>query len=250
MTTPLALPTPLALALAAARAQRRFYAYDAAERPQDPYLVQAEVARLANTSASGWKTGFGPDRTPIAGPIFACDMRENGGTYRLVPDEQVLVEVELAIRLARDLPAGRACSIDDVLAATAEMLVGIELIGTRFADPDAAPFEARLADNLNNGAYVTGEGTSDFAGLARAGLRMRLWIDGALAGDHPGVHPDGDPLTGVAAWASSQADRLGGLKAGQVLTTGSLNKPAPISRAARIEAELEGLGRVRLQIVS
>jgi 2-keto-4-pentenoate hydratase len=85
-------------------------------------------------------------------------------------------------------------------------------------------------------------------GLAREGLRMRLWIDGALVGDHPGVHPDGDPLTGVAAWASAQADRLGGLKAGQVLTTGSLNRPAPVSGAARIEAELEGLGRVGLQI--
>ncbi len=244
------MTTPLALALAAARAQRRFHAYSAAERPLDPYLVQAEVASLAKTSAVGWKTGFGPDRTPIAGPIFASDMRENGGTYRLIPGEQVLVEVELAIRLARDLPPGRVYSIHDVLAATAEMLVGIELIGTRYADPDAVPFEARLADNLNNGAYVTGEGTRDFASLPREGLRLRLWIDGALSADHPGVHPDGDPLTGVAAWASAQADRLGGLKAGQVITTGSLNKPAPISRPARLEAELEGLGRVRLQIVS
>jgi 2-keto-4-pentenoate hydratase len=244
------MTTPLALALAAARAQRRFHAYSAAERPTDPYLVQAEVAGLAKTGVAGWNTGFGPDRTPVAGPIFACDMRENGGTYRLISGEQVLVEVELAIRLARDLPAGRGYSIADVLAATEEVLVGLELIGTRYADPDAAPFEARLADNLNNSAYAAGEGTRDFASLARAGLRMRLWIDGALSADHPGVHPDGDPLTGVAAWASAQADRLGGLKAGQVITTGSLNKPTPLSGAARLEAELEGLGRVRLNIVS
>jgi 2-keto-4-pentenoate hydratase len=242
------MTTPLALALAAARAQRRFHACSATERPLDPYLVQAEVANLAGTGAAGWKTGFGPDRTPIAGPIFASDMRENGGTYQLIPGEQVLVEVELAIRLARDLPPGRVYSIEDVLDATEEMLVGIELIGTRYADADDAPFEARLADNLNNGAYVTGEGTRDFASLAREGLRMRLWIDGAQTADHPGVHPDGDPLTGVAAWASAQADRLGGLKAGQVITTGSLNKPAPISGPARIEAELSGLGRVRLQV--
>lgn len=242
------MTTPLALALAAARRDRRFHAYAEAERPVDPYLVQAEVAALTGTAAAGWKTGFGPDRTPIAGPIFASDMRDNGGTYRLVPGETVLVEVELAIRLARDLPPGRVFSIDDVLAATAEMLVGIELIGTRYANADAAPFAARLADNLNNGAYVAGEGTCDFAGLARQGLPMRLWIDGGLVADHPGVHPDGDPLLGVAAWASAQADRLGGLKAGQVITTGSLNKTTPLSGGARIEAELEGLGRVRLQI--
>jgi 2-keto-4-pentenoate hydratase len=242
------MTTPLALALAAARARRRFHPFSAAERPQDPYIVQAEVARLAGTGVAGWKTGFGPDRTPIAGPIFASDMRESGGVYKLMPGEKVLVEVELAVRLARDLPAGRAYSIADVLSASADMLVGIELIGTRFADPEAAPFEARLADNLNNGAYVAGEGRGDFSGLARESLPLRLWIDGALAADHPGVHPDGDPLTGVAAWASAQVDRLGGLKAGQVITTGSLNAPAPISGPARIEAELAGLGRVRLLI--
>lgn len=242
------MTTTLALALAAARTERRFHAYVASEAPQDPYLVQAEVASLLGTGVAGWKTGFSPDRTPIAGPIFACDMSENGGTRRLIPGETALVEVELAIRLARDLPPGRVYSIEDVLAATDEMLVGVELIGTRYADPDAAPFAARLADNLNNGSYVTGEGTRDFAGLARHGLPLRLWIDGALAADHAGVHPDGDPLTGVAAWASAQADRLGGLKAGQVITTGSLNRTTPISGPARIEAELEGLGRVRLQV--
>ncbi len=243
--------TPLAQALAAARRQRRLHDYSATEAPADPYRVQAEVARLTGTVAAGWKTGFGPDRdrTPIAGPIFGSDLLPDGGIYRLVPGEQVLVEVELALRLARDLPAGRTYSIADVLAASEEMLVGIELIGTRYANADSAPFAARLADNLNNGAYVTGEGVRDFATLARISLPMRLWIDGALVADRPGVHPDGDPLTGVAAWACAQADRLGGLKAGQVITTGSLNTPAPLSRPTRLEAELAGLGRVRLEIV-
>jgi len=243
--------TPLAQALAAARRQRRFHAYSAMEGPDDPYRVQAEVASLTGTVAAGWKTGFGPDRdrTPIAGPIFASDLYASGETCRLVPGEQVLVEVELAVRLARDLPPGRRYSIDDILAASGEMLVGLELIGTRYAQADSVPFVARLADNLNNGAYVTGEGVRDFATLARISLPMRLWIDGVLVADRPGVHPDGDPLTGVAAWASAQADRLGGLKAGQVITTGSLNTPAPLSRPARIEAELAGLGRVRLEIV-
>jgi 2-keto-4-pentenoate hydratase len=243
--------TPLARALAAARRQRRFHAYDALDAPDDPYRVQAEVASLTGTVAAGWKTGFGPDRdrTPIAGPIFASDLYANGETYRLVPGEQVLVEVELAVRLARDLPPGRRYSIDDILAASEEMLIGLELIGTRYAQADSAPFAARLADNLNNGAYVRGEGTRDFAALGREALPMRLWIDGGLVADQPGVHPDGDPLTGVAAWAGAQMDRMGGLREGQVITTGSLNTPVAISDGARIEAELAGLGRVRLEIV-
>jgi 2-keto-4-pentenoate hydratase len=242
------MTSPLALALAAARQNRRLHAYADAERSDDPYEVQAQVARLTGARVAGWKTGFGPDKTPIAGPIFASDMVASGAIYRLAPGATVLVEVELAIRLARDLPPGRGCTIEDLLAATGEMLVGIELIGTRYANPDAAPFAARLADNLNNGAFVAGAGVQDFSRLPRSHLNVRLWIDGALVADHPGVHPDGDPLTGAAAWAGAQADRLGGLKAGQIITTGSLNTPAPVSGGARIEAELQELGRVALVI--
>jgi 2-keto-4-pentenoate hydratase len=160
----------------------------------------------------------------------------------------VKIEVELAIRLSRDLPPGRSYTVNDVLDATADMLVGIELVGSRYGDPEAAPFAARLADNFNNAAYVAGAGRADVAAIARSALPCRLWIDGRLVADHPGLHPDGDPLVPVAAWASAQADRLGGLRAGQVITTGSLNKPLPLARAARIEAELEGLGRVRLDL--
>lgn len=244
----------LARALADARLSRRPHAFSPKQAPADTadaYRIQAEVAQVLGTGAAGWKTGFAPtpERTPMAGPIFACDMVKNGGSYALAAGEEVKVEVELAIRLGRDLPPGPTYSVADILAATAEMLVGIELVGTRYAEPDAAPFAARLADNFNNAFYVTGEGRTDFAALARVGLPCRLWIDGTLVADHPGVHPDGDPLAPVAAWACAQADRLGGLRAGQIITTGSLNQPVPLSGPARIEAELEGLGRVRLSLM-
>jgi 2-keto-4-pentenoate hydratase len=38
------------------------------------------------------------------------------------------------------------------------------------------------------------------------------------------------------------------LRAGQFITTGSLNKIFRLSQAARIEAEIEGLGRARLDL--
>jgi 2-keto-4-pentenoate hydratase len=39
------------------------------------------------------------------------------------------------------------------------------------------------------------------------------------------------------------------MKAGQIVTTGSLHKPIPIERPARIRADVEGVGEVALDIV-
>ncbi|MDB5649733.1 MAG: hypothetical protein JWL62_1253 [Hyphomicrobiales bacterium] len=245
----------LAARLAEARHTRQPYELEASATPADAaaaYATQADVAARLGTTVAGWKVGFAPtpDKAPMAGPMFACDFRENGGTYRLAPGETVMVEAELALRLAQDLPPrpGAPYTESEILAATGEMLVGIELVGTRYTDPDAAPFTARLADNFNNAAYVVGQGIRDFAGLDRARLRCHLWIDGTCVNDRIGGHGDGDPLLPMLAWASHQVDALGGLKAGQVITTGSLNAPVALSGSARIEAELAGLGRVTLNL--
>jgi len=239
--------------LANARMTRTFHAFQAGEAPADhagAYAIQAEVAKLTSNEVAGWKTGFAPQGQglAIAGPLFSSDTRPNGGAYRLARGEWVIVEVELAIRLARDLPKGPVYSIDDILDATDEVLCAIELVGTRYADFDAPPFEAKLADNLNNAGFVAGSGQRDVRAVARSGMALKLWRDGALMADHEACHNDGEPLLAVAAFASQQPDHLGGFKAGHYVTTGSLNKLLKIDGPAEFKAELGGIGNVSLRI--
>ena len=239
--------------LVAARKARSLHRWQAQEGPADhdgAYQVQADVARLSGEAVAGWKTGFAPDGSgrPIAGPIFAGDCRPDGGVYRLGAGQWVIVELELAIRLARDLPPGRKYGIDDILAASSEVLAAIELVGTRYADFDGTPFEAKLADNLNNGGFVAGTGSADVRRVARNGMALKLWRDGALIADHEARHNDGEPLLAVAAFAAAGVDRLGGLKAGQIVTTGSLNKLLKVDGPAEFKGELGGIGSVSLRI--
>ena len=239
--------------LANARLTGSFHAYQAGEGPADhagAYAIQAQVAKLTGNGVAGWKTGFAPQGQgiAIAGPLFSGDTRPNGGAYRLAKGAWVIVEVELAIRLARDLPKGPVYSIDDILEATDEVLTAIELVGTRYADFDAPPFEAKLADNLNNAGFVAGSGRRDVRAVARSGMALKLWRDGALIADHEARHNDGEPLLAVAAFASQQPDHLGGLKAGHYVTTGSLNKLLKIDGPAEFKAELGGIGHVSLRI--
>ncbi len=243
----------LAENLASARRARKFHLWQALEGPADhagAYGVQAEVARLTGQSVSGWKAGFAPEGEgrAIAGPLFSGDLRPDGGLYRLSPGEWVIVELELAIRLSRDLPRGPTYSVESILDATDEVLVAIELVGTRYADFEATPFEAKLADNLNNAGFVAGSGRRDVRAVARGGMGLKIWRDGALIADHEARHNDGEPLLAVAAFASQQPDHLGGLKAGHYVTTGSLNKLLKVDGPAEFKGELGGIGGVSLRI--
>jgi len=248
--------SPLADCLVTARKGKRQAGYQPQLLPVDnaaAYAVQAEVAGALATVPAGWKVGLIPGGGGAFGaPILACDLMTSGATYGLAPDMGgVKVEAELALRLARDLPprAGRPYTRQDILDAVGEVFVGIELVVTRFNNVEDAPFAAKLADNFSNGAYVVGGGTKTFAAIDLSQIRCRLSVDGEIANDRLGGHGDGDPLVPVVAWASAQCDLLGGLKAGQFITTGTLNVPVALNRAAKLEASLERIGAVSLAVI-
>ena len=132
------------------------------------------------------------------------------------------------------------------------IFVGIELIVSRFADPARAGFATRVGDSFSNGAYAIGARLRDFRALDLARLPCRLVVGGEVRNERVGGHADGDPLTAAVAWANRQVDRLGGLRAGQFLTTGTLNEPvlvqAPLAAPVLIEAALGGIGQARLTL--
>jgi 2-keto-4-pentenoate hydratase len=247
--------SPLADRLVSARKGNGQTAFEPRLAPVDnaaAYAIQAEVAGALGTVPAGWKVGLIPGGGAFAAPILAADLMASGATYGLAPTlGGVKVEAELAVRLARDLPprAGKSYSRQDILDAIGEIFVGIELVATRFNNVDDAPFAAKLADNFNNGAYVVGGGTKTFKAIDLSQIRCRLSVDGEITNDKLGGHGDGDPLVPVIAWASAQCDLLGGLKAGQFITTGTLNVPVALERAALLEASLEGVGAVSLAVV-
>jgi 2-keto-4-pentenoate hydratase len=224
--------------------------FEAALAPRDAAAamrVQRDVASRLGIRVGGWKAGFSPDGVPFAGPLDAGTIVPSPGTRNLAPGDHVIVEVELAFRLARDLPS-RETSRDDVLAAIGEAIVGIELIRGRLGEPPDVPFLAFLADNAGNDGYVVGASTRDFRPLDLPRLRCRLCVDGVAVHDKLGGHPQGDPIEPIRAYLAHANDALGGLRAGHVITTGSLTTPIRAAKPGRFEASIEGIGEVRLDV--
>lgn len=244
--------SPLAALIAKARRARAALPVDPALTPADLHaalVIQAEVAAELGETAAGWKVGFTPDGAAWAAPIFAGDMRT--GEYRLGEGETVKVEGELGVRFARDLPArpGKPYSRAEVLDAIGEVFAGIELVASRFADSANTAFLARIGDSFSNLTYTIGGGTKDFRALDLSKLPCRIAFDGATKHEATGGHANGDPLIPLVAWASEQIDYLGGMKAGQFLTTGTLNTPIPVDQPTSIHLAIGGVGEAKLALV-
>lgn len=244
-------PTASALAarLVALRRQNANATFDPSLAPADAaaaMAVQAEVTQALGERVAGWKVGIGGDGVPFAAPLYASVLHAAPVTLPVGP--YLLIEMEVAVRLARDLPPGvyaRAAILDAIDA----VLPGIEVLRGRLGEPPAIPFHAFLADNGANVAYITGTPVTSFRALDLTSLPCRLTIGGAVVHEKVGGHPQNDPIEPIRAYLARANDRLGGLRAGHVVTTGSLNKPVRVERATNVEVAIEGLGVAMLALV-
>jgi 2-keto-4-pentenoate hydratase len=240
-------------ALVAARRSGTRLVLDPETVPADipeAFAVQTAVAHALGARVAGWKVGFAPDSDqPVAAPMFQDGFRAAGGSWKLPANAPLIVEVEIAFRLARDLPLrDRPYTREEILAAADAVLIGLELIASRVGEAKDVPYPTFLADNIGNLGYVTGDEIRDFAALDLTALRCRLRLDGEVVHDAVGGHPQRDPVEPLRAWASCAVDGLAGLRQGQIVTTGSLSGVTRVHRPAVLDADIEGIGAVTLDV--
>jgi 2-keto-4-pentenoate hydratase len=202
--------------------------------------VQGELARLLGEQVSGWKVAVGPGGTAVAAPLLRGSVHASGAAVPLLRDGTARIEVELALRLSRDVPG--EVRLEELGEFVSEILVGIEVLETRYAGE--APFPVFMADNLGNGGYVIGSGVPFSGDRISKNLCCTVKVDGSIVFDSACAHPNQDPLTPFFAAAAAPPRVLGGLKRGQIVTTGNLCGVIPISGPAQISAEVGGIGKV------
>lgn len=209
--------------------------------------VQGQVRERLKRPVAGWKVAIAAEKRAIAAPLL--DLHPAGCEIGLFSGCKI--EIELAVRLASDLPrrVGSSYKRADVIEAAEHALLGVEIIGGRFDDASNLPFLSFLADNLGNNGYVTAHQLPLSVLSERNKRDCRVTLGNLTLYDGPAVHPAGDPLAPLLAYANAQNDRVGGLRAGQVVTTGSICGVLPIRSCGLLKVEVTGIGRLEFRFV-
>ncbi|RUT31345.1 hydratase [Arsenicitalea aurantiaca] len=234
-------PQALGRALADARAARKRLSAASLEAPTgtaDAAAAQAALFEALGVEAQGWKVGIRPDGA-MAAPMHPIHEGEDAVfPYR----ENIILEIEIGVRLGSDLPArgegAPAYGHAEIEAAVETGFLGLEVVDSTLEEGNKAPFPLFLADLMGNGGYVVGPTLERDAALAPEG-EIVLLLDGEEIFRGPAVHPNADPIAPILGYANGQFDRLGGLKAGQIVTTGALCI-APLPGPGLLEARMNG----------
>lgn len=241
-----------ALALTEARRQRRRTILDARLRPTDEaqaYAIQdAVTARLASVDGAmvrGWKVGAsGPGARPTAAPIYTV----LASPARIDPNvlHMLAIEAEIAVLCGHDLPPrSRPYETAEVLAALAGLRVAIEVCDTRLDDWQSATDLTKLADNQLNQALVLGAAIAATTHVDFLAQPVVVRVNGRVLRQATGGHAMGDPVT-LLPWLANHAARLGGLKRGDAVTTGSWTGMHFVESGDQVMVEFPGLGEARL----
>ncbi|MEO8741381.1 MAG: 2-keto-4-pentenoate hydratase [Casimicrobiaceae bacterium] len=185
--------------------------------------IQRRMTELLALPIGGWKCSVPNAQRPvILAPIYATTIA-TGSPCPVTPIAGMArIEPEVAFVIGRDLPPrDRPYTEAEIRAAIREPRLVLELIGTRYADATAASFPEILADGIANQGLYVGPAVPD--ALEQTLDVIPIEIDAAGQDTHAvsGKHPDGHPLLPLLWLANYLAQHDTGLRAGQIVTTGS-----------------------------
>jgi 2-keto-4-pentenoate hydratase len=216
---------------------------------EEAYAIQdAQMRALA--PVGGWKVGAkSPDAEPTCAPLPASGIHASPHRFDATRFPLRLVEAEIGFRIGRDLPArARPYTEQDVLDAVASVHGTIELLATRFSDAGAVDALALLADFISHGALVVGAGDEVVRAIDQMRTRVQLYVDDVLDVDITGGNAAGDVVRLLGWLANHVAVRSGGLRAGDIVTTGSCIGMRPVPPGARVKAVVGNLPPVEIEL--
>ena len=227
-------------------------------RPRDRaegYAIQAEVARLSGQRVAGWKIAatstagqrhIGVDG-PLAGCLLSGRLVHPGATIDLDGNSMRVAEAEFAFRMAAPLPPRDApYTIDDVAAATGSLHLAIEVPDSRYADVTSVGAPQLVADTACAWWAAIGPAVeADWRARDLDAHEVVAYRNGRHAAAGRGANVGG-PLRALTWLANEIAAHAGGLRAGDVVMTGTCVPPVAIAPGDRVRMDFGDLGRIEL----
>jgi 2-keto-4-pentenoate hydratase len=216
------------------------------------YAIQAEVAKLSGMSIVGWKiaatSAAGQQHINVDGPMAGCLLSaravEGGARISLAGNNMKVAEAEFAFRMGRDLPKrAESYSVEEVMAAVASLHPAIEVPDSRYQDFTRVGAAQLIADVACACWFVIGPAThADWRARDLVQHSVAAYRNGTLAAQGSGANVLGDPRIALA-WIANELCTYGeGLRAGDVVITGTCLTPVPVSAGDGVKADFGEFG--------
>lgn len=201
--------------------------------------VQALVMRRLGERAQMGKITLS-DSGPAAAPIYDSSTGPSGLMFDLPARGILGIEIEIAVRLGRSItPEIAARGANGIRAAIVSYHVGIEIVGTRLADREAAGRAGQLADNINTAGYAWNESEWQ-RGADIDNIGIMVEVDGHPFYRGNGASDVGGILAPLIAYGRQPLGHFDVLGEGMLVTTGALCGLLDIRGPGHIRAAIDG----------
>lgn len=200
--------------------------------------TQGLVSELEGIDSHAWKVAASLGDDSVVAPLHPFVRSASKPTLLWRPGMKL--EVEIAVKLGRDLPvlSNSTYSRGRLAEAVSEVYLGAELVWSAVEEGGRVSYPLFLADRLGNMGYVLGPllptSTLDTCG----GMPLHVSLDEHSLYDAGAQHPTGDVLTWLQGYANDRSRPLASLMAGSVITTGSLCGAFEIAEPGKIVIKL------------
>jgi 2-keto-4-pentenoate hydratase len=223
------------------------------------YAIQSALAALSGEGSVGWKiaatTKAGQRHInvdgPIAGRLLEKHVFRTGAAIPLGDNHMRVAEAELVFRFGRSLPAREQPYTEaEVMEAIDQVIPGIEIPDSRYEDFCIVGDAQLIAENACAAWFVLGEASSvDWHSLDLKTHPVRVYKNGELAGEGTGALVLGDPKIALV-WIANELSAIGeGLRAGEIVTTGTVVVPVRVEPGDEIQCDFGVLGQIGARIV-
>ena len=223
------------------------------------YAVQEAVMAAAGRGQVGWKIAatstagqrhIGVDG-PLAGRLLDGQASQSGAAVSLRGTQMRVAEPEFAFRMGCDLmPRAQPYDEAEVVAAVDTLHPAIEIPDSRFDDFANAGGPQLIADNACAHLFVLGPATrADWRALDLAAHTVHARVAGRYERSGKGENVLGGPHVALT-WIANELSALGiGLRAGQVVTTGTCMVPLEVVPGDQVVVDYGVLGSVEARFI-
>jgi 2-keto-4-pentenoate hydratase len=211
--------------------------------------IMAELGPRAGFKATAETPFLAPIKGTTLAPLPKRDMYESGATVKIPPGGRMAVEGEIVYRLKTELPAPAQPYSDDEILDAVEALPAMEILWSRHQNLEAIDGYAMVADLMNNGAFILGATIPDWRRRLPENPPMRMTANGKEIFNSPAAPHSAPRSVAPLIWLANEgARRYGGLKAGEIISTGNYTGGLPFDLPADVVLNAADLKEVRVMI--